>query len=228
MNKHVHFGALFAIVASITSCSSESIGDREGAALDVDAQARAVEEDAVQMGAVETGDGWMSSTCSPLLSSEELWQMLDSGSHDLYVLNGLKVVGDQEVIERTGTGILESRALHVSIANAELAVDITDTDSEHALLFLEESRVFRSDAGSVFREQPCAAAPSVDAAGSLSSRVLAGSDRTVLLLVQSTTELGPVVRQVATVVGNSVLLADQQELPLQAIVEAASAIRRAR
>lgn len=202
------------------ACSVEPPVHRESAGLGSDAATPTVDE-------VETSDvpaeGWMSSDCSPILPAQDLWQMLGSGSYDLYVVSGLKIEGDEEVQERTGTGVLESRALHVSLSNADLVISVTKSAPDHALLFLEDSRVFYSDTGDVFRERACSAALSVDSEGSLSSRVLAGREHSVLLVVQSTQQLGAVVRQVAVVSGDSVRLADQ-ELPLREIVEAASAI----
>jgi len=225
MTTYASFALPLILLASVQGCSNDSPASREGSALTADAAGQQANEADT---AAPDGEGWMSSTCTPLLSSQELWQLVDSGSYDLYVLNGLKIVGDQAIEERTETGVLESRALLVSLEGADLVVDITGTRPEHALLFLEHSRVFRSDEGGVFHERACTAARSVEDGGSLSSRVIAGSDRNVLLLVQATRQLGPVVRQVAVVVGQSVHLAGQEEVPLAAILEAASAARRTR
>jgi len=194
------------------------------------AEAQLVEVEPIEDtdGVDDTRDGWMSSTCSPPLTSDQLWQTIDSGTHDLYVLSGLEVVGDQEVQERSTMGLLESRALQVSLKGADLVVNITGTHPDHSLLFLEESRVFHSAGGGVFRARGCSTARSVEDGGSLSSRVMAGSGRTVLLLVQPTSQLGPVVRQVALVVGGSVRLADDEEVPLQLVVEAGASVRLAR
>lgn len=173
-------------------------------------------------------EGWMSSTCTTMMSADQLWGALQTGYYDLYVLQGLDILGEQEFQERTGTGVLESRALRISLDDAKRVVNISGSNAEDGFLFLEDSRVFRSDDGSVFREHPCDRAESVEHDGSLSSRVLAGNSRSIVLLVQSTSQLGSVIRDVAVVVGDTIRLAEGQEVSLVAIEEAAASIRVAR
>lgn len=160
---------------------------------------------------------WMSSTCTGPVDAERFEAALASGNYQVVITDEIEVESDELVRESVPNGLLECRALRVSFRGARQWIGRDATRAEHALLFVEASRIFHRSDGVDFYERACETAESADSVGSLSSRVTANPVAPVAILVELTGMYGPVIRGVATVRGETIIGSEQRTIPISSL-----------
>jgi len=153
---------------------------------------------------LESGSGHrMSSTCTDGSEVLHYGALLETGEYELVLGDSLALGEPFEVVERVFEGELRTMASEVTVHGARGVDGSTGTTPERATVFLDETRTYYRDDGTVFRSTSCGTE-----AQSPVDRVRVAAQGPHVLVVQHTRSLGTLVRAAARRSGDFVFVRD--------------------
>lgn len=162
----------------------------------------------------------MSSTCTSADDGRFFAQALHYPQNSVVLVDSLEMIGEDTVVERNDDGTLESQVTRLSLARTHTVISRQPNVPNEAVIAIESTRTFRSNAGVNYREQPCNDAGDVLEPGSLSSRVLSRLGSSVALLIEETAMHGYVVRGATDWTETAIVIADGEQISLASLREA--------